>query len=107
VSQPPPSSKKLEFGVDRLPEEERTCPAWPSEGTLNGRQTRAYQRFLSPKPAPIGAAEHPEFDDDRRETKFRAWARGAKRTPEYRRALAEGRIRWNDQEASGDQSSGS
>lgn len=34
------------FGVDRLPEKYRTCPAWPTLGQIEGRRASAYARFI-------------------------------------------------------------
>lgn len=36
------------FGVDRLPEKERTCPAWPTLASVEGRREAAYTRFIAP-----------------------------------------------------------
>lgn len=36
----------LVFGIDRIPEEYRECPAWPSNERLEGMRRAAYTRFI-------------------------------------------------------------
>lgn len=37
---------RLTFGIDRLPDKEQTCPAWPTLGQVEGARNAAFTRFV-------------------------------------------------------------
>lgn len=41
-----PTNGRPIFGTDRLPEPERTCPAWPTLGQVEGARNAAFTRFV-------------------------------------------------------------
>lgn len=90
----PVKKPRLTFGVDRLPEEERTTPAWPTAASIEAKRAAKFQRFLNPHPAQIGAAERKMPTREQRDARLKTWAKGVRKTPEYRKALEEGRIRF-------------
>ena len=59
----PADGIRLVFGRDRLPEYQRTCPAWPTEGQVEGRRRAAFSRFTNKARADAIAflAAHPDY----------------------------------------------
>lgn len=92
----PAKKPRLTFGVDRLPEDERTTPAWPTATSIEAKREARFKKFLNPHPAPIGAADRKLPTREQKDARLKTWAKGVTKTPEYRKALEEGRIRFKE-----------